>query len=133
MKRGRIRIFSGGTPEDAYAQASWVEKDKALVEKQASSVFGKAFTSSSAPPVPATVGEGEGGDEETKDSNPAIVDARGSPAKPNGWKLAKRAGTLGFVDEGTQWAKNKVTRPFIVPPTEEEINFSDEEGNADDA
>ena len=66
--------------------------------------------------------------EESKDEKEiSIYDARGSPAKPNGWKLAKRAGALGFIDDTSQWAVNKVSRPFIVPPTEEEIYLSSDE------
>lgn len=150
--KDRIHIFSGGTPEDAYARASWVEKDQAAMDRlaQASGLLGKGAAKASspspaAPPkgtVPLTVGEGSDKDgysqgqdqgqgeeetKETKESNPAIVDARGSPAKANGWKLAKRVPGLGFVDDSTQWARNKVTRPFIVPFTEDEVNFSSEE------
>ena len=70
--------------------------------------------------------------ENTEESDPAIVDARGSPAQPNGWKLATRAGNMGFVNPDTQWAKNKVARPFVVPPTEEDVYFSDPDENQEE-
>lgn len=52
------------------------------------------------------------------------VDDDNADSNKNGWKLAKRS-ELGFIDKNTQWAKNKVTRPFIVPPTEVEVYLSD--------
>lgn len=125
--KDRIHIFSGGTPEDAYARASWVERDEEAQRKKANSLFGGST------PVKEVDGD-EDEDEESKDERKvAIVDARGSPAKPNGWKLARRAGNLGFVDDNTQWAKNKVTRPFIVPPTEDEIHMSSDEEEGEDS
>lgn len=49
--------------------------------------------------------------------------------KGNGWKLAART-EFGFIDRNTQWAKNKVARPFVIPPTEEDVYLSD--GSHDD-
>ena len=107
--KDRIHVFGGGDVENAYARASWVVRDEKEDERAAAAIFNIGDTP------------------DKRKRDPAIVDARGSPAKPNGWKLATRAGSLGFVDPDTQWAKNKITRPFIVPPTEEDVYYSDPE------
>jgi hypothetical protein len=129
----RIHIYSGGTTEDAYARASWVERDIQQSQKVASNLFSKnektkkAGDDSEAGIQFTGDSDDEAAVEFGEDGNPAIADARGNPCRPNGWKLAKRAGSLGFVDGGTQWAKNKLARPFMVPPTEDEVYLSDEE------
>ncbi len=107
--KDRIHIFSGGDVENAYARASWVVRDAEEDKRKANNLFNV----DSSP------------DKRNKDT--AVVDARGSPAKPNGWKLAVRAGNLGYINQDSQWAKNKIARPFIVPPTEDDVYYSDPE------
>lgn len=88
-----IHVFAGSATENAYAKASWVEKDekqKRLAEEN----------------------------EEKENTN------------KNGWKLASRT-EFGYIDRSSQWAKNKIARPFIVPPTQDEIYLSDDSDYGD--
>jgi hypothetical protein len=82
-----INVFAGNATENAYARASWVEKDN---KTRASGIE----------------------NENENDSN------------QNGWKLASRT-EFGYIDKSSQWARNKVARPFIVPPTQDEVYLSD--------
>lgn len=90
--KDHIHIYGGNATENAYAKASWVEKDEKV---QLSNLNREA-------------------DDDDKKS------------KPNGWKLASRT-EFGYIDQNSQWAKNKTVRPFIVPPTEDEVYLSDED------
>lgn len=57
-------------------------------------------------------------------NNPERDDEVDSSGKGNGWKLAART-EFGFIDGSKQWAINKVARPFVIPPTEEDVYLSD--------
>jgi hypothetical protein len=85
-----IHIYGGNATENAYAKASWVERD------------GKVQVSNL---------QRDADDDDKK-------------SKPNGWKLASRT-EFGYIDKNSQWAKNKTVRPFIVPPSEDEVYLSD--------
>jgi len=85
-----IHIYGGNATENAYAKASWVERDENV---QFSNLQREA----------------DDGDDKPK---------------PNGWKLASRT-EFGYIDKNSQWAKNKTVRPFIVPPTENDVYLSD--------
>jgi hypothetical protein len=82
-----IHVFGGNATENAYARASWVEKD---LKSRVSGIE----------------------NDTENDSN------------QNGWKLASRT-EFGYIDKNSQWARNKVARPFIVPPTQEDVYLSD--------
>ena len=93
----KIYVYGGSPAENAYAKASWVERDEEAKKAEL-----KNFE--------------EDNDGEKPESN--------SEVKANGWKLATRT-EFGFINKDSVWAKNKVTSAFIVPPTEQEVYLSD--------
>ena len=97
-----IHVYGGSPTENAYAKASWVERDEEAKRAEIDNA-----------------------------SDDEVDAARNSPSKPNGWKLATRT-EFGYIDKNSTWAKVKTERPFLVPPTEEDVYLSDDDDDDDD-